>query len=93
MIVAFVELLAEEQVVNKPRKELFPHVLAEKIYGLPAKISTLIDCLEKRNAYIDELEKRLTTMETNYNRFEQYSRHSNLTFHGIEDSENDDTTA
>ena len=93
MILSFVELLAAEQVVSKLRKALFPHVLADKIDGLTAKISVLTDRLEKRDAYIDELEKRLTTVETNYDRLEQYSRRSNLRFHGIDETDNDDTTA
>ena len=88
MILSFVELLADEQVVSKLRKALFPHVLADKIYGLTAKISTLTDRLEKQDAYIDELEKRLTTVETNYDRLEQYLRLSNLRFHGIDETEN-----
>ena len=32
-------------------------------------------------------------METNYDRLEQYSRRSNLRFHGIDETDNDDTTA
>ena len=93
MLLAFIELLSDEQVVGKLRKALFPHVLADKIDGLTAKISTLTDRLAQRDDYIRELEKRVTTVETNYDRLEQYSRRSNLRFHGIDESDNDDTTA
>ena len=93
MLLAFIELLSDEQVVGKLRKALFPHVLADKIDGLTTKISTLTDRLAQRDDYIRELEKRVTTVETNYDRLEQYSRCSNLRFHGIDESDNDDTTA
>ena len=91
MILAFIALLADEQVVNKLRKALFPTCLPIK-FGLTAKISTLTDRLEKRDAHRNELEKRLTTVETNYDQVEHYSRRSNLRFHGIDETENDDTT-
>ena len=42
---------------------------------------------------ISELEKRLITVETNYDGLEQYSRCSDLRFHGIDESDNDNTTA
>ena len=92
IIIAFVELPADEQVVNKLRKALFPHVLADKSDGLTTKLSTLTDRLEKRDAHSNELEKRLTTVVTNYDQVEHYSRRSNLRFHGIDETENDDTT-
>ena len=60
-------------------------MLADKIDGLTAKISTLSDCLEKRDEYINEIEKRLTTVERNYDRLEQYSPCSNIRFHGIDE--------
>ena len=49
MVLAFMELLADEQVVAKLRKALFPHVLADKIDGLTAKISTMTDRLAQRD--------------------------------------------
>ena len=68
-------------------------MLTDKIDNLTAKISHLNDRLDKRNQYIMTLEKRLEAVEANYDRLEQYSRRSNFRFHGIKESDNDDTTA
>lgn len=88
-----VELLTDETVIGKLRSALYPQVLADKIDTLTAKISNLHERLEKKDQYIETLEKRLAAVEANNDRLEQYSRRCNVRIQGIEEIDSEDITA
>ena len=51
------------------------------------KIEELSERAEAREAKIGELEHRISELESELDDLEQYSRRSNIQFHGIEESE------
>ena len=81
LLVRFIELLADEAVVQKLRHVLNPKALTDKLDTLSEKISQL------NERYIAALEARLSTCEADLDQLEQYSRRTNLRFFEVPESE------
>ena len=61
---------------------------------LTAKVASLTEDLNTKDNEIDELVKRVNTLEEAADAVEQYSRRPNLRFHGIaESADGEDTDA
>lgn len=84
----FIELLSDEQVLAKLKRVLYPRDLADKIESLTTEVSHLRQQLTTRDEYIVELEKRVSTLETDLDSQGQYTRRANLLIQNI--AENDD---
>ena len=65
---------------KQPEKALFPQMLADKMDHLSAKVHQLTDQLAKKDARINELEKKVAALDIQADDTEQYSRCSILRF-------------
>lgn len=89
----FMELINDDQVVDKLRKALFPHDLSEKIEQLTQRLDVMAQQLSIKDETITSLQSRVSNMEEQLDRQEQYTRRPNLRLHGIPENMNgEDTT-
>ena len=91
ILLKMTELLCDEQILKKMKTTLFPHELSDKLDHLSAQVELLTKQLATKEQRITELEKKVATLEAQTDAVEQYSRRANLRFHGIPDSDGEDT--
>ena len=80
-----VACLNDDQVLQKMKAMLYPQELENKIDNLTKKIDSLTKLDESKNLRLNDLEKRISTLEANADRQEQYSRRPNLRVQGLEE--------
>ena len=71
---------------------LYPQELENKIDNLTKKIDSLTKLDESKNLRLNDLEKRILTLEANADRQEQYSRRPNLRVQGLEEKREGENT-
>ena len=88
MVMKFIELLNDEEVLRKLKLALYPQALADKLDKLTHTIAGLTSQLERRGKRITALEEKVECEKV-----EQYPRRYKLIFCGIpETGEGEDTT-
>ena len=85
MALQILELLTDEMVLSKLKETMFPQELSNKIDILNTTVATLSSQLREKDAKITLLEERLTKVEEDLDRCEQYSRRPNLRIQGLSD--------
>ena len=65
---------------------LFPQNLVDGIDYLKTKIDKLATAIEQRDARIEDLGKKVSTLETTFDGLEQYSRRAKLRFQGLKET-------
>ena len=78
--------LNDDQVLSTMKKVMFPHALDKKIDSLVQQVDSFTKQLTKKDGQIDNLEKRVRTLEADADRHEQYSRRPNLRIQGIKET-------
>ena len=91
ILLKMTELLCDEQILKKTKTTLFPQALSDKLDHLSAQGEVLTKQLATKEQRITELEKKVATLEAQTDAVEQYSCRVNLRFHGIPDSDGEDT--
>ena len=79
----FLDLLNDEQVLQKLKQILFPQALADTIDSMTVHITNLSTLLKNKDTRINELEQKVHTLESAIDSQEQYSRRQNLRINGI----------
>ena len=79
-----VTLLNDDQVLEKLKRVLYPHALADQLKSLIDNIDGLKRHITKKDEIIHDFEKRVSAPEQD--RQEQYSRRLNLRIQGIADT-------
>ena len=93
MLLRFLELLSNDQVVRKLKSALYPEELSNKLETLTLTIAGLTSQLENKERRITVLEDQVELLQSECDNLQQYSRRCNLRFHGIpETGEGEDTT-
>ena len=82
-----VNLLNDDQVLDKLKSVLYPHELAEQLKSLIQNIEGLKRQLTKKDEIIENFEKRVSALEDEQDRQEQYSRRPNLRIQGLAESQ------
>ena len=85
MALQILELITDERVLSKLKETMFPQELSNKIDILNTTVATLSSQLREKYAKITLLEERLTKVEEDLDRCEQYSRRPNLRIQGLSD--------
>ena len=80
-----VTLLNDDQVLEKLKSVLYPHALAEQLKTLIDNIDRLKRQITKKDKIIEDFKKRVSALETEQDRQEQYSRRPNLRIQSIAD--------
>ncbi|KAK2188867.1 hypothetical protein NP493_117g02009 [Ridgeia piscesae] len=94
MVMKFIELLNDEEMLRKLKSALYPQALADKLDQLTQTIAGLTYQLESKEKRISALEEKVERLEGEGDKVEQYSRRNNLRCYGIpETGEGEDTTA
>lgn len=88
----FVDLLNDDQVLRRMKHVLYPSDLANKIDSLTNQVSHLSDQLKGKDECIAALEKRVSTLESDLEKQEQYTRRANVRIQGIEENPNGENT-
>ena len=93
MVMKFIELLNDEEVLRKLKLALYPQALADKLDKLTHTIAGLTSQLESKEKRITALEEKVERLEGECEKVEQYPRRYKLIFCGIpETGEGEDTT-
>ena len=93
MLLRFLELLSDDQVVRKLKSALYPQALSDKLDTLTQTIAGLTSQLEGKECRITVLEEQVELLQSECDNLEQYSRRCNLRIHGIpETGDGEDTT-
>ena len=93
MLLRFLELLSNDQVVRKLKSALYPEELSNKLDTLTLTIAGLTSQLENKERRITVLEDQVELLQRECDNLQQYFRRCNLRFHGIpETGEGEDTT-
>ena len=87
IVLKMTELLHDQTILNNLKKALFPQMLADKMDHLSAQVHQLTDQSAKKDARINELEKKVAALEIQADDTEQYSRRSNLRFQSMPESD------
>ena len=82
-----VSLLNDDQVLDKLKSVLYPHALAEQLKSLIENIDGLKRQITKKDEIIENFEKRVSALEAEQDRQEQYSRRPNLRIEGLAESQ------
>ena len=82
-----VSLLNDDQVLDKLKSVLYPHALAEQLKSLIENIDGLKRQITKKDEIIENFEKRVSALEAEQDRQEQYSRRPNLRIQGLAESQ------
>ena len=83
MMLRFLELLSDDQVVRKLKSALYPQALSDKLDTLTQTIAGLASQLESKECRIAVLEEQVELLQSECDNLEQYSRRCNLRIHGI----------
>ena len=78
-----VELLNDDQVLDKPRRVLYPRELSDKINSVNAHVHTLHAKLDEKEQIIRFLEEKVAALEASADSVDQYGRRANLHVRGI----------
>ena len=93
MLLRFLELLSDDQVVRKLKSALYPQALSDKLDTLTQTIAGLTSQLEGKECRITVLEEQVELLQSECDKLEQYSRRCNLRIHVIpETGDGEDTT-
>ncbi|KAK2162738.1 hypothetical protein NP493_1504g00001 [Ridgeia piscesae] len=93
MLLRFLELLSDDQVVRKLKSTLYPQALSDKLDTQIQTIAGLTSQLEGKECRITVLEEQVELLQSECDNQEQYSRRCNLRIHGIpETGDGEDTT-
>ena len=93
MLLRFLELLSNDQVVRKLKSALYPQELSDKLDPLTQTTAGLTSQLESKERRIAVLGEQVELLQSECDNLEQYSRRCNLKIHRIpETGEGEDTT-
>ena len=95
IILTVMEALTDERVLKLLRKALYPQPLLDKLDAMNTRIEKLTAQLLTKDTVIAELQKNVCALEESADAVEQYTRRSNLVFHGFGEINggNEDTDA
>ena len=93
-IITMIELFSDERVMNIMRDALYPCELVEKLDEMTRRLAVLPTSVKARDDRIKTLESKVTALEHEGDKTEQYTRRPNLRFTGIAETDetNKDTT-
>ena len=94
LVLHFMDLLNEDNVLRKMKAVLYPNELASKIDNMQATINSMAKQLQEKDNKITLLQAKVSNLEDELDTQQQYTRRPNLRIYGIrEPTENDDTDA
>ena len=93
MLLRFLELLSDDQVVGKLTSALYPQALSDKLDTLTQTFAGLTSQLESKECRITVLEEQVELLQSECDNLEHYYRRCNLRIHVIpETGDGEDTT-
>ena len=87
-----VELLNDDQVLQKLRSALFRQIISDKIDDLSSKIELMTEQLAKKENRICVLEIKVSQLEVDVDNLQQYSKRPNLRIYGVTDMHDGEDT-
>ena len=95
ILLTAMEAQADKRVLKLLRKALYPQPLLDKLNEISTGIENLTAQLLTKDTVIAELQKKVYVLEESADAAEQYTRRSNLVFHGFGEINggNEDTDA
>ena len=92
LVLHFMDLLNEDNVLRKMKAVLYPNELASKIDNMQATISSMAKQLQENDNKITLLQAKVSNLEGELETQQQYTRRPNIRIYGIrEPTENDNT--
>ena len=89
-----IELFSDMRVAATLKKAMYPKELVDQLDHLSSRVTALTECIKQRDDKIKKLEGKVTQLELEADKVEQYSRRSNLRFTGLPETtgESENTT-
>ena len=89
-----IELFSDARVAATLKKAMRPKELVDQLDHLSSRVTALTECIKQRDEKIKKLEGKVTQLELEADKVEQYSRRSNLRFSGLPETtgESENTT-
>ena len=78
-----IELCSDARVAATLKKAMYPKELVDQLHHLSSRVTALTECIQQRDDKIKKLEGKVTQLELEADKVEQYSRRSNLRFTGL----------
>ena len=78
-----IELFSDARVAATLKKAMYPKELVDQLDHLSSRVTALTECIKQQDEKIKKLEGKVTQLELEADKVEQYSRRSNLRFSGL----------
>ena len=93
LAMTIIELFSDARVAAT-LKAMYPKELVGQLDHLSSRVTALTECIQQRDDKIKKLEGKVTQLELEADKVEQYSRRSNLRFSGLPETtgESENTT-
>ena len=86
-----IELLNDDQVLEKLRRLLYPRELADEVVSVNTRINSLHNEIKEKDIRIKALEEKVAKLEASADAIDQYGRRANMHMRGLPEQAGEDT--